>query len=117
MGKGAGEGISAAAQGVWAGPPTLHRCGMLHCQAGWEGGDYWREAIALNQEKENVGMSHNKPGFKPLLLNSEYIKPGKKAFLLIAFMNQVVVLRLATGSTNNQFSIRGQLPFVTAVPF
>lgn len=96
---------------------TLHRCGALCFQAGWAGRGYWREAIALNQEKGNVGMSQNKPGFNSLLLNSKYIKAGKKAFLLIALMNQVVVLTLATVKTNNQFSIRYRLPFLTVVPF
>lgn len=64
-----------------------------------------------------MGMSDNKPGFKPLLLNSTDIKPGKKALLLIALVNQVVVLTLATVRTNNQFSMRYQLPFLTAVSF
>lgn len=98
-------------------PRTLHRCGVLCFQAGWAGRDYWSEAIALNWGKGNVGMNDNKPGFKPLLLNSTDIKPGKKALLLIALVNQVVVLTLATVRTNNQFSMRYQLPFLAAVPF
>lgn len=52
---------------------------MLHFQAGWAGRDYWREAIVLNQGKGNMGMNHNKTGFKPLLVNSKDIKPGKKS--------------------------------------
>lgn len=64
-----------------------------------------------------MGMNDNKPGFKPLLLNSTDIKPGKKALLLIALVNQVVVLTLATVRTNNPFSMRYQLPFLTAVSF
>lgn len=84
---------------------------------GWLGREgLLREAIALNQEKGNVGMTDNKPRFKPLMLNSKDIKPGKIALLLVALVNQVVVLTLATVRTNNQFSIRYQLPFLTAVP-
>lgn len=53
-------------------------------------------------------MSHNKTGFKPLLLDSKYIKRGKKkAFLLIVLVNQAVALTLATVRTNNHFFLSG----------
>ena len=57
---------------------VTHWCGVLGFHAGWAERDYSSEAIALNREKGNLGMSDKKLGFKSVEFN-RVIEPGGKA--------------------------------------
>lgn len=70
-----------------------------------QGGHYLSEAIALNGEKGNLGMSDKKLVFKPLLLNSkELLNQGEEPLLIIPLVNQAVILTLAALRTNSHLA-------------